>query len=139
MVTVDAVVFRHGGNGLELLVVRRGREPFAGQLALPGGFVEEEEDLGDAAKRELAEETGLDCVSLTQLRAFGTPGRDPRGRNISVAFVGLLEEGVGDVRGGDDASEALWVDARRLPTLAFDHVEIAQAGLDWLDRRGSSA
>jgi 8-oxo-dGTP diphosphatase len=132
MVTVDAVVFRSTKARLEVLVVERGKDPFAGALALPGGFVEMDEDLPDAAKRELFEETGLKHVALTQLAAFGKPGRDPRGRNISVVFVGTVKAHRSSVKGGDDAARALWIPARRPGALAFDHNEILKCALRWL-------
>jgi 8-oxo-dGTP diphosphatase len=123
MVTVDAVVFRRAGKRLEVLLIRRARPPFEGLAAFPGGFVDENEDLPDAAARELEEETGLSGVRLEQLGAYGRPGRDPRGHNVSVVFVGEARGKVA-VRGGDDASEAFWAPARRPPPLAFDHAEI---------------
>ncbi len=132
MVTVDAVVFRQTKERLEVLVVERGKAPFAGHLALPGGFVEMDEDLPDAAKRELYEETGFNRVTLTQLAAFGQPGRDPRGRNISVVFVGVARGRAHRVRGGDDAARALWIPARRPGLLAFDHNDVLRCALRWL-------
>ena len=135
MLTVDAVVFRQTRERLEVLVVERGKAPFAGFLALPGGFVEIDEDLADAAKRELFEETGFKNVSLTQLSTFGKPGRDPRGRNISVVFVGVARGTAHRVRGGDDATRALWIPARRPGALAFDHNEILRCALAWLGKK----
>jgi 8-oxo-dGTP diphosphatase len=134
MVTVDAVVFRHTKERLEVLVVDRGKPPFKGQAAFPGGFVEKDEDLLDAVKRELREETGLGNVKLVQLRAFGAPGRDPRGHNISVAFVGVAKGNTHSVRGGDDAARAYWVPARRPGPLAFDHNDMLREALRWLKR-----
>jgi len=130
MVSVDAVVLREREGRLEVLLIRRGKPPFEGLPALPGGFVEIDEDLPDAAARELREETGLEGVALEQLAAFGRPGRDPRGRCISIAFVGVLERGGDLVVGGDDAVEAVWHDTRRLPPLAFDHDEIVAVALE---------
>jgi 8-oxo-dGTP diphosphatase len=130
MVSVDAVVFREREGRLEVLLVRRGKPPFEGCHALPGGFVEMDEDLPDAATRELREETGLDGVALEQLAAFGRPDRDPRGRCISVAFWGSIARGGDRVRGGDDAAEAAWHDTAALPTLAFDHDEIIALALE---------
>jgi 8-oxo-dGTP diphosphatase len=124
LVSVDAVVFRERDGELEVLLVRRGKPPFEGMCALPGGFVEMHEDLHQAASRELREETGLEGVDLRQLAAFGRPDRDPRGRCISIAFVGALERGGDSVRGGDDAAEASWHGTAELPALAFDHDEI---------------
>lgn len=129
MVSVDAVVFRERDGRLEVLLIRRGKPPFEGRHALPGGFVEIDEDLSDAAARELVEETGLDGVELEQLAAFGRPDRDPRGRCISVAFVGTLGRGGDRVSGGDDAAEASWHDTAALPDLAFDHDEIIALAL----------
>jgi len=129
MVSVDAVVFRERGGRLEVLLIRRGKPPFEGMHALPGGFVEMDEDLPDAAARELREETGLDRVALEQLATFGRPDRDPRGRCISVAFVGALARSGDQVAGGDDAAEAGWHDTAALPPLAFDHGEIIDRAL----------
>jgi 8-oxo-dGTP diphosphatase len=135
MVTVDAVVLAGPRDDIEVLLVRRRNEPFAGMLALPGGFVDMDEDLADAAARELEEETGLTGVPLEQLGAFGRPGRDPRGRNICIAFVGALEEKKTHVKGGDDAVEAVWVRAADPTPLAFDHAEILTFALRWLGSR----
>lgn len=132
MITVDAVVFRQTSKRLEVLVIRRKNPPYAKMLALPGGFVDMEEDLLNAAKRELFEETGLRGLKLSQLRAFGKPDRDPRGRNISIAFVGVLRKNASGIKGCDDATEALWMPARRCPKLAFDHSQILSHALQWL-------
>jgi len=129
MVTVDAVVFRRSAAGIEILLIRRGKPPFGEMYALPGGFVDMEEDLPDAAARELEEETGLKGIALSQIGAFGAPGRDPRGRNISIAFLGWARGEGGDVRGGDDADEARWFPVADLPPLAFDHGVIMEAAL----------
>ena len=135
MVTVDALVFRRIKGRVEVLVIRRGNPPFAGELALPGGFLDMEEDLIDGACRELFEETGLKEVELEQLAAFGEPGRDPRGRSVSVVFVGIVKRDSEEVVGGDDAAEALWAPVGSLQNLAFDHDEILEAGLKWLKER----
>jgi len=137
MVTVDIVVFRLIRR-LEVVAIRRKKDPFAGELALPGGFVEMEEDLKDAAARELAEETSLRDLELEQLGAFGTPGRDPRGRNIAVAFVGVIDDANRPVKGGDDAADATWIDAREPPKLAFDHAVILKQAVEWFDARRSN-
>lgn len=137
MVTVDIVVLRGSFDDPDVLLVRRGHEPFAGCLALPGGFVDMEEDLVDAAKRELEEETGLSGIELEQVKAFGRPGRDPRGRNIAIAFLGVAPSAHQDVRGGDDAFEALWVRARDPGRLAFDHNEILAEALARTERFAS--
>lgn len=131
-VTVDAVVLRGTGDAREVLLVRRGAEPFLGRWALPGGFVDENERLEDAMRRELAEETGLVCGGpARQVGAFGDPGRDPRGWTVGVAFVLELDAGEPcDVRGGDDAAEAAWRRLDALPPLAFDHDRIVAAALE---------
>ena len=137
MVTVDAVVFAVSPGKTEVLLVRRKNEPYKGLWAVPGGFVEMDEELEDAVARELAEETGMTGVRLEQLRTFGKCGRDPRGRQISIAFTGTITEGQDRVRAGDDAVEAEWFDIAKLPEcLAFDHEEMIQAGIERLGWTG---
>jgi 8-oxo-dGTP diphosphatase len=126
-VTVDCVVF--GLDGLELedlkvLLIERGREPFAGCWALPGGFVDMGEDLETAARRELEEETGVTIGYLEQLYTFGAPQRDPRGRVISVAWYGLVRTLDHTPTGADDANEAAWFPVVSPPPLAFDHQQV---------------
>jgi 8-oxo-dGTP diphosphatase len=108
-----------------LLLVQRARPPFAGDWALPGGFVEEGERVADAAPRELAEETGLDPHSLRfrLLGVYDTPGRDPRGWTVSVVYIALARAELA-VRGADDAGDARWFQPQALPKLAFDHAAI---------------
>ena len=128
MVTVDAVVFSGNGSLRQLVLIRRGNDPYAGCWALPGGFVDMDESLEAAAARELEEETGLCTVALRQFHAFGAPGRDPRGRNICVAYVGLLPEAM-PLCAADDAVEAAWFPVDALPPLAFDHDKIVAMAL----------
>ncbi len=124
-VTVDCVVFGIGDEGLSVLLVQRGGEPFAGQWALPGGFVRESESLEAAARRELTEETGLTLSFFEQLYTFGEPNRDPRGRVITVAFYALVKElAQPPLRATGDAAAAKWFSEKALPVLAFDHGEI---------------
>lgn len=121
--TADVAVFREGASGgSEVLLVRRGRPPFAGWWALPGGFVDEDEPLAHAARRELAEETGVaDPGPLVEVGTYGDPGRDPRGWTVTVLYAaGPLARATRAVA-GDDAAEAAWHDAEALPQLAFDH------------------
>jgi 8-oxo-dGTP diphosphatase len=127
MVTVDAVVFDASGTSPKVLLIKRANEPFKGKWAFPGGFVDMDEELEDAAARELAEETGLTGIKLTQLYTFGRCGRDPRGRNITVAFIGVTENN--KVKGGDDAAEAKWFDIDDLPEMGFDHNEVAAVAI----------
>ena len=109
-VTCDHVVLSVRGGALHVLLVRRGGEPFAGRLALPGGFVEIDENLEDAAYRELGEEAGVgrDDVILEQLAAYGEPGRDPRQRVVSVAWLALGAD-LPKPTAGSDAADARWV------------------------------
>jgi 8-oxo-dGTP diphosphatase len=135
-VSVDAVVFAFFKNRARLLLIKRGREPFKGKWALPGGFVGIDEELEDAVVRELAEETGLTNVPLEQIRTFGKCGRDPRGRQITIVFMGIATAGMNRIRGGDDAASAKWFDIERLPTdLGFDHNEIVQFAIRKLKRK----
>ena len=128
-VTVDVILFYRDGERIEVLLIKRARDPFKGAWAFPGGFVDQDESLERAAARELKEETGLEGIRLEQLGAFGDPGRDPRGHTVSVAFVALLESRAEPV-GADDADEAQWHSALRPPRLAFDHKKILRLALD---------
>ena len=131
LVTVDVVVLAGGGkNGtpLQVLLVRRRHEPFAGRWALPGGYLEENEPPREGAARELREETGLADLPLRDLAAFGDPGRDPRGWTISLAYFIHLPAPPA-VRAADDAAEVAWFPVENLPPLAFDHAEIIRAAL----------
>ena len=124
-VTVDVVVFGYdGGRDLRLLLIQRGGEPFKGQWALPGGFVDMDEDLEASALRELEEETGVRDLFVEQLYTFGTPGRDPRGRVISVAYFALVNLTDHPAVAASDAEQAEWYPLHELPKLAFDHAEI---------------
>ena len=123
--TVDIVLIKDGYKGPEILLIQRNHPPFAGHWALPGGFVDENEPLEAAARRELFEETGLAPVALQQLGAFGDPGRDPRGWTVSVAFWARIIDDV-TPRAGDDAADACWWPLSDLPPLAFDHADIVR-------------
>jgi 8-oxo-dGTP diphosphatase len=134
-VTVDAVVLTIRDAKLQALVVTRGGEPFKGQLALPGGFVNIDEDLGTAVERELVEETGISGrrLRIEQLATYGEPERDPRGRTVSVAYLAVVPD-LPDPVGGDDATDAdwrpvTWLLARR-DRLAFDHRTIVRDGVE---------
>ncbi|WP_149550754.1 NUDIX hydrolase [Streptomyces marokkonensis] len=125
-VTVDLAVFTLRAGALHVLLVERGREPYAGQWALPGGFVRPDESAESAARRELGEETGLTDVSglhLEQLRTYSEPDRDPRMRVVSVAFAALLPDAP-EAHGGSDAAQARWAPYGSVRDLAFDHGRI---------------
>ncbi|MEU6147424.1 NUDIX domain-containing protein [Streptomyces sp. NPDC047081] len=125
-VTVDLAVLTIREGALHVLLVKRGQEPYAGHWALPGGFVEPDESAETAARRELAEETGLADVTglhLEQLRTYSEPDRDPRMRVVSVAFTALLPDAP-EPHGGSDAAEARWVVCDKASPLAFDHDRI---------------
>ena len=126
-VTVDVVVFGYdGGPDLKLLLVQRGGEPFQGQWALPGGFVDMDEDLETSALRELEEETGVKDLFVEQLYTYGAPGRDPRGRVISVAHFALVNLTDHPAVASSDAARAEWFTLHELPELAFDHAQIIE-------------
>ena len=133
-VTVDVVCLTVRRDSFQVLLVERGSDPFEGKLALPGGFVEIDEDLEDAARRELREETSVDAPSvIEQLGTYGTPGRDPRGRMVSIAHLVIASE-TGEAVGGSDAAAAGWYDVAEVladPTsLAFDHDQILRDAVD---------
>ncbi|MCI0401221.1 MAG: NUDIX hydrolase [Gammaproteobacteria bacterium] len=123
-VTTDVVIFTIQGDRLEVLLVRRGTEPYRGSWALPGGFLDSDEDLKACAKRELEEETGVTGVYLEQLYTFGAPDRDPRKRVISVAYYALVPPDRLQLRAASDAEAVAWYSLDALPPLAFDHKDI---------------
>jgi 8-oxo-dGTP diphosphatase len=121
---VDCVVFGLDEGDLKVMLIKRGLKPFEGRWALPGGFVRLDESLDAAARRELAEETGLRDVFLEQLYTFGEPGRDPRGRTVSVAYYALVNLAGREVAARTDATEAAWFPVDDVPKLAFDHDDV---------------
>jgi 8-oxo-dGTP diphosphatase len=134
-VTVDCIIYRKNEQNIdEVLLIKRGKEPFKNQWALPGGFIEIDEELEDAARRELFEETGIVQNQLKQLFTIGTVDRDPRHRTIGVIYSGIYESGNNIVRAGDDANEVGWFAIDKLSRLAFDHNEIiSKAFLQFLE------
>jgi 8-oxo-dGTP diphosphatase len=131
-VTVDIVIFSLRDDALQVLLIQRGIPPFVGRWALPGGFVLENESVEAAARRELEEETGVRDVYLEQLYTFGDPGRDPRGRIVTVAYYALLTKEAVPLLAGTDAGAARWMPARKHPPLAFDHDRILDYALERL-------
>jgi 8-oxo-dGTP diphosphatase len=122
-VTVDVVIVTRDKPWRVLLIRRKGA-PFTGMWAIPGGFVNMDETLEAAALRELHEETGVTAKRLEQLHTFGDPGRDPRGRTISVVYLAQVDAGRLQPRADDDAAEVGWHPLSRPPALAFDHNKI---------------
>ena len=133
-VTVDVVILTMSGGVLQVLLVRRGEAPFAGMWAIPGGFKRPSETLDEAARRELAEETGVDAASLlTQFAAYGDPERDPRMNVVTIAYLAVLRD-VGAVVAGTDAAEAALIPVFDVLNgkldLAFDHLRIVRDALE---------
>ncbi|HZB34163.1 MAG TPA: NUDIX domain-containing protein [Streptosporangiaceae bacterium] len=134
-VTVDLVIFTVRSDCLQVLLIERGKEPHLGSLALPGGYVRDGEDLDEAAARELLEETNVDAerLHLEQLRTYGAPARDPRGRVITVAYLALGPD-LPTPTAGTDARAARWVPVKTAISdetpLAFDHKEILREGVE---------
>lgn len=135
--TADVVLLAPSHTGRRVLVIQRRNDPYAGRWALPGGHLNHGETFAEAARRELREETGLDVPDLVRLDVYDTPGRDPRGRVITVAHLAVLP-GVQVVFPGDDAHGARWSTADELladsATLAFDHHRILTDAVNALDR-----
>lgn len=122
-VTVDVVLCRKIDNQHEILLIQRLNEPFQNYWALPGGFVDENEELEVAAKRELFEETDIQLYQVKQIKAYGSPQRDPRSHTISIAFYGEIDS-LAVAKAKDDAKNVKWFPIHELPVLAFDHAEI---------------
>jgi 8-oxo-dGTP diphosphatase len=123
--TTDALIVARKENQYFILLIERKFDPFKGFWALPGGFVNMDEELETACTRELFEETGITLTDLKQFHTFGTIDRDPRARTVSVVFWSKLDELIEPVA-SDDAAKAKWVPLKNLPPMAFDHQEIIQ-------------
>lgn len=123
-VTTDIVIFTVRDKQLKLLLIMRKGEPYKGKWALPGGFVQLDEDLETSARRELAEETGVSGVYLEQLYTFGAVNRDPRERVITVAYYALISSDKTVLQAATDAEAVGWFSMDDLPSLAFDHQKI---------------
>ncbi len=126
-VTVDIAIFMPKDEIFNLLLIQRAQTPFRGLYALPGGFMEIQETLEEAALRELKEETGLEPLPLTQVHTFSALDRDPRGRVISTCFAAILPDSNQiKLQAGSDAADAGWFNINELPSLAFDHEQVIQ-------------
>ncbi|NQU87787.1 MAG: NUDIX hydrolase [Mariniphaga sp.] len=123
--TVDAIIVAGKKESNQILLIKRGKDPYKDLWALPGGFINLDETLEESCRRELSEETGFEIESLFQFKAFDAISRDPRHRTISVVFYSFIDQ-IKDVTGMDDAAEAKWFQLNDLPTLAFDHSEIIE-------------
>lgn len=121
-VTADCVVITKE-NEPKVLLIQRGNEPFKGQWAFPGGFMNMDETTEQCAVRELEEETGLKVCNIQQIGAYSKVDRDPRGRTVTVAYLAIIDKPEA-VKGLDDAAKAQWFPLSNLPELAFDHEEI---------------
>jgi len=126
-VTVDSVVFAMDRDVLKVLLIKRGRDPFKGHWAFPGGFVDYGETVEAAAARELAEETGVRDVHLAQLHTYSDPNRDPREPTVTIVFYGLTEVAGHAPEAGDDAGDVAWFPVDDPPQMAFDHADILVA------------
>ena len=127
--TVDSIVFTKENTTTFVLLIQRGQEPFKNKWALPGGFVNMDELLETACRRELEEETGLKVEQMKQFKAYDAINRDPRHRTISVVFSAEIPQKL-QVKGGDDAAYAKWFSLSELPELAFDHQQILEEFFD---------
>lgn len=127
--TVDCVVFGLDEGDLKVLLIQRKLKPYKNRWALPGGFVRLDESLDEAARRELAEESGVKNVYLEQLYSFGDLNRDPRERVVTVAYYALVKLAGHDVKASTDAENAAWFSVDEAPALAFDHQKILDAAL----------
>ncbi|MDG3006264.1 NUDIX hydrolase [Paludisphaera mucosa] len=135
-VTTDLVVFAWIDRALQVLLILRKHDPFEGRWAIPGGFLDMDEAAETGARRELEEETGLVVPGAVEpLGFFAAPGRDPRGRTVTLAHVAVLPAGDHAIRGGDDAAEAAWRAVDQARDLAFDHDEVLALAVSWLRRK----
>jgi 8-oxo-dGTP diphosphatase len=130
--TADCVVFGLDNEDLKVLLIQRDLEPFAGRWALPGGFAVVGESIEEAARRELAEETGLKDIFLEQLYTFSDPNRDPREHVVTVAHYALVNLSEHSLAPSTDAREAAWFEINDIPKLAFDHDRILKTAYERL-------
>jgi len=131
-VSIDCVIFGYDNTQLQVALIERKKPPFVGHWALPGGFLVDDETVEQAALRELQEETGLHDIYLEQFHVFSKPDRDPRGHVITVGFFALIASDKIELVATEDAAQAQWFPAYKLPKLAFDHDEIYAKALEAL-------
>jgi len=130
-VCADIIVFTDNKSNPEVLLIKRKFDPFKDKWALPGGFLDMDEELNQTAYRELEEETSITEIKLEQFKTFGKIGRDPRGRTVSVVYFGFISENHKHMaKANDDASETKWFSITSLPNLAFDHKEIINEAMN---------
>jgi 8-oxo-dGTP diphosphatase len=125
-ITADIIILKKNNNQTFVLLIERKHQPFEGMWALPGGFLDMDETLEEAAIRELHEETGISGVELNQFHTFSKVNRDPRHRTITTVFIGFADVKTAAPKAGDDAAKAQWFDLNKLPLLAFDHGEVLE-------------
>lgn len=128
-VTTDCVIFGFDGDELKVLLIKRGIEPFKNYWALPGGFIELDEDADSCAKRKLEQETGLDEIFMEQLYTFSSVDRDPRYRVISIAYYALVKLSDFRPEAGNDTFQVEWFPLSAIPSLAFDHEQILEKAI----------
>ncbi|MFC4633421.1 NUDIX domain-containing protein [Dokdonia ponticola] len=133
--SVDAVVFGYEEGVISVLLIKRKYNPFKGKWAIPGGFVLNDESLEQAVERELQEETGVTINYLEQLYTFGDVDRDPRGRVVTVAYVGLVRPNTFKIVAATDASQVQWFTINDLPALSFDHQKILDVAISRLQAK----
>ena len=134
-VSADCVVIGFDGEKLNVLLIQRKKDPFKNKWAIPGGFVEMNENTEEGTKRELQEETGIKKITVEQLYTFSDVNRDPRGRVISVVYLAFTKTDQLNPKAGDDAKNVKWIELKKIPSLAFDHKKILQKAMERLKEK----
>lgn len=132
--TTDCIIFLRESEKVKVLLIKRKNPPFQNMWAFPGGFVDIDEEIETAAYRELEEETGLKNIALREFKTVGTPGRDPRGRVVTVFYAGFTTKENSNAQAADDAESTHWFSINEIPNLAFDHSQILQEAILNLDK-----
>lgn len=131
-VTTDSVIFGFDEGELKILLIKRAQDPFKDSWALPGGFMDMDEDAETCALRELEEETGIKNAFVEQLYTFTKVDRDPRSRVVSIAYYALVKLSDYSICAGDDAAQAQWFPLSEVPGLAFDHADVLSVAIQRL-------